>query len=173
MLVLTWLRMQACTLLPWHSLGPCWQVKSQPPSSDSVNCKHFKLKLKHYVFSLCYNSDISFSEGFENNFKFLGSKYLEGGMKLVCHEPRKGKKGKVWSTSTSWSWMPRPPTACCRHTGSRSTRSAWQGRLSVATSSASWLTHGTPSKLQHNKVISRTIFIHLFLYLYLESQNCE
>ena len=41
-----------------------------------------------------YNSDISFSEGFENNFKFLGSKYLEGGMKLVCHEARKGKSVK-------------------------------------------------------------------------------
>ena len=46
-----------------------------------------------FLFKL-YNSDIGFSKGFENNFKFLGSKYLEGGMKLVCHEARKGKKGK-------------------------------------------------------------------------------
>ena len=35
--LLAWLRRQAWTLFPWHSLGPCWQTKSQP-SPDSVNC---------------------------------------------------------------------------------------------------------------------------------------
>ena len=170
MLVLTWLRMQACTLLPWHSLGPCWQVKSQPPSSVSVNWKHFKLI--HYVFSLGYNSDISFSEGFENNFKFLGSKYLEGGMKLVCHEARKGKSEAQLQAECRGCGSPLavPAQALVVH-GQLDRGASRSGPPQPVDWPMGHLPNYNIIKSYHYH--NRTIFTHLFLYLYLESQNCE
>ena len=75
-------------------IGPV--LTSEVPASVLGLCELETLQTDtlRFLFKL-YNADISFSEGFENNFKFLGSEYLEGGMKLVCHEARKGIKEKT------------------------------------------------------------------------------